>query len=111
MRRAPAESIQRIAAHIGISHPPDLLVELIAAATFDNMKANADRFAVAARQGFWSKDSSFFDSGSSNKWLGKLTDDDLAAYDARMNQLLSADERRWLEWGSEPIGDFGSCSQ
>ena len=111
MRRAPAESIQKIATHIGISHPTELMANLIAAATFDSMKANADRFAVAARQGFWSKDSNFFDSGSSNKWVGKLTADDLAAYDARMNQLLPTEERHWLEWGSAPMQDINSYKQ
>lgn len=90
----------RIAKHVGISHSQNLTEQLIQAATFKNMKANADRFALAAGQGFWTKDASFFDSASSNKWLGKLTEADLAAYDAKMMELLNADERFWLEWGA-----------
>jgi len=75
------------------------MARLLKAATFKNMKANADRFAVAAGQGFWNDDANFFDSATSNKWLGQLTDEDLAAYDARMSAILPRKERHWLEWG------------
>ncbi len=84
---------------MGIAHPRPLEERLIAAASFASMKANAGRFAVAAGQGFWSDDADFFDSASSNKWIGRLIDDDLAAYDVRMRGLLTAEQRRWLEWG------------
>lgn len=93
-------AFRRIASHVGISHPPELEARLIQAATFKNMKANANRFAIAAGQNFWTNDASFFDSASSNKWLGKLTKEDCAAYDARMSNPLGDCERQWLEWGS-----------
>lgn len=89
-----------IASHVGISHPADLMARLVAAATFDSMKANAHRFTPSAGQGGWKDDTAFFDSASSNKWVGKLSDDELRAYDARISQLLSPDERQWLEFGS-----------
>lgn len=53
-----------------------------------------------AREGFWRNDADFFDSGTSRKWVGLLSDADLAAYDARMTNLLGEDERQWLEQGS-----------
>lgn len=93
-------AIQQIAQHVGIQHPAELERQLVDAASFANMKANADRFALAAGEEFWTKDTKFFDSGTSNKWAGKLTADDLVAYDARMDALLSPEDRRWLEWGS-----------
>lgn len=99
MRRNLAEAFRRIGAHIGIAHAPDLEAKLIAAAQFDAMKANAGRFAVAAKRGFWRNDADFFDSGTSQKWVGRLTDEDLAAYDARMECLLPREDRVWLEWG------------
>ena len=64
------------------------------------MKANADRFTPSAGQGFWNSDAGFFDSASSNKWEGRLTEADLAAYGAVMDGALSPEDRRWLEWGS-----------
>lgn len=99
MSRDLRAAVHRIAAHIGVSHPPDVMEALTVAARFENMKANAQRFAVSAREGFWHKDSDFFDSGTSWKWHGVLSDADLAAYDARMQVLLSAEERAWIETG------------
>ena len=43
----------------------------------------------------------FFDSGTSNKWEGRLSDDQLAAFDARMRELLPDDQIQWLLWGSK----------
>ncbi|MGC1494813.1 MAG: sulfotransferase domain-containing protein [Sulfitobacter sp.] len=100
MRRDLPGGFARIARHIGIRHDDTLLKALIDAASFTNMKANADRFAVAAGNGFWRKDADFFDSATSNKWVGILSKADLAAYDARMSELLDPEERRWLEWGT-----------
>ncbi|MEP4195846.1 MAG: sulfotransferase domain-containing protein [Aliishimia sp.] len=90
----------QIAAHVGIEHPAELMAQLVEAATFDNMKRNSDRFAPSAGQGFWKSDAGFFNSATSNKWEGKLTDADLQAYDDKISEVLSPKERRWLEWGS-----------
>ncbi len=89
-----------IAQHVGLSHSVSLTEQLVQAATFKSMKANANRFALAAGQGFWKNDADFFDSASSNKWIGKLTEEDLAAYDLRISELLPADDRNWLECGT-----------
>ena len=94
-------NVRTIAAHVGISHPPDVMERLVEAATFRSMKANADRFAPAAGRDVWKNDSAFFDSATSNKWEGVLTSDDMAAYDKAISQLLDRDERFWLEWGSK----------
>lgn len=101
MLRDLSGAVTRIAAHVRIDTPPDLLEEIVQAATFDSMKANAHRFTPSAGQEFWKNDAGFFDSASSNKWEGQLTEADLAAYDARMSDLLGAEDRRWLEWGTQ----------
>ena len=54
---------------------------------------------IAASSDFWRNDAGFFDSATSNKWEGVLTDDDLSAYDAAISKLLSPEQRQWLEWG------------
>lgn len=89
-----------ISSHVGISHPPAVMAKLVDAATFASMKENAHRFTPSAGQGTWKNDAAFFDSASSNKWVGKLSDAEIAAYDARISGLLTPDERRWLEFGS-----------
>jgi aryl sulfotransferase len=99
MLRDLGGAMARIADFVGLSHSPDVMATLVEAARFDNMQANAHRFAPSAGQDFWHRDAGFFDSATSNKWVGQLTQDDLAAYEARMDDLLDPAERRWLEWG------------
>ncbi len=93
------DAVARIAAHVRIAHPPELMAAVVNAANFENMKANASNFAPAAGKDFWHSDDGFFDSATSNKWEGQLTAEDLATYDARMATLLTPEERLWLEWG------------
>ncbi|MEM9846188.1 MAG: sulfotransferase domain-containing protein [Pseudomonadota bacterium] len=93
------QAVHQIARHLSIQHPPVLMDKLVDAARLANMKKNADRFAVSAKEGFWRKDSDFFDSGTSEKWVGVLNDSDLAAYDAQLSKLLNQSERNWLENG------------
>ncbi|MFZ7089790.1 sulfotransferase domain-containing protein [Primorskyibacter sp. 2E233] len=100
MTRDLAAAVAKIADHVGITHPPELMAAIVDAARFDSMKANAHRFTPSAGQGFWKADAGFFDSATSNKWEGQLTKDDLAAYDAAISDLLTPEERVWLEWGS-----------
>lgn len=102
MLRDLTGAVARIAGHVGISHPPEVMAALVEAATFDSMKANANRFTPSAGQDFWRDDAAFFDSATSNKWEAKLTEADLAAYDARISTLLDPAERAWLEWGGDP---------
>lgn len=93
-------SIEQIADHIGIAHPPAVMSALVEAATFANMKANAGRFALSPGKGFWHDDASFFDSASSNKWEGQLAEEDVAVYDSIVSLALAPEERAWLEWGN-----------
>lgn len=95
-----AGTMAKVAELLEIDHPPHLMERLVEAATFDNMKANADRFAPSGGKGFFKSDSAFFHSGTSGKWEGKLTDAQLAAYDAIMDAALAPEERRWLEYGA-----------
>lgn len=100
MTRDLAGTLARMAALLEITHPPSLMAELVAAATFDNMKANPLRYAPGAGTGFMKSDDSFFDSGSSGKWKGALSDAEYAAYDEMMTAELAPKDRAWLEFGS-----------
>ena len=99
MTRNLAAEMQRVASFIGVQHSPERMDELVQAAGFKNMKANASKFALAQGKGVWRNDAGFFDSASSNKWDGILTDDDLSAYETAISGLLTPSDRAWLEWG------------
>ncbi|WP_299417542.1 sulfotransferase domain-containing protein [uncultured Sulfitobacter sp.] len=99
MTRDLAGTFARVAALLGVDHPPHVMAQLVQAATFDNMRANATRFAPSGGKGFMRSDTDFFQSGSSGKWIGTLSEEDLSAYDYLMEGYLSDEERAWLEYG------------
>jgi len=99
MQRDVRGAVARIADHIDVDAVPEFIDAVAKAAQFSAMKQNADRFAVAAGQGFWRADADFFDSGTSRKWVGQVGSEVLAAYDERMSDGLAAWARDWLEWG------------
>ncbi|MDX8352645.1 sulfotransferase domain-containing protein [Cognatiyoonia sp. IB215182] len=100
MKRDLPGTFAQVAALLGVSYPADMMAQFVQVARFDNMKTNADRYAPSAGKGFFKSDEAFFQSGSSGKWHGQLTDDELAAYDAMMNAKLTSAERKWLEFGA-----------
>jgi len=100
MTRDLAGTFAQMAELLGISHPPHVMAELVQTATFDNMKADAARFAPSGGKGFMKSDDDFFDSGTSGKWHGHLPDDAIAKYDAIMDAALTPAQRNWLEFGS-----------
>ena len=99
MTRDLPGTFNRLAGLLGVSYDEQLLEQLIEAATFDHMAQNAERYAPSGGKGFFKSDSDFFQSGSSGKWLGQLTDQEMAAYDAMMDAHLTSTERAWLEHG------------
>lgn len=92
--------IMRLAGLLDIALSEVLRDEIAQATTFKAM-----RKAVETSERRFHKDTpfrdlaDFFESGSSNKWQGRLSDADMAAYAKRIGELLPADDVAWLEWG------------
>ncbi|MDJ0822433.1 MAG: sulfotransferase domain-containing protein [Paracoccaceae bacterium] len=103
MQRDLAGVFAQVAGQLGITHPADVTAQLVQAATFENMRDNAERFAPSGGKGFFKSDTDFFHSGSSGKWHGQLSDTELAAYDAMMDAHLIPEDRAWLENGSGQV--------
>ena len=101
MTRDLPGTFAKVAQLLGITHSPHVLEQLVQAASFDNMRANAARFAPGGGKGFMRSDTDFFHSGTSGKWVGTLTDRELSAYDALMGAFLTSEERAWLEYGAK----------
>ena len=104
MKRDLPGTFAKVADLLGISHSDELMERLVQAATFDNMKQNAQRYAPSGGKGFMKSDTDFFHSGTNGKWRGTLTDAELAAYDAMMDAHISPEDRAWLEFGSQQAG-------
>lgn len=101
MTRDLPGTFAQLAALLGIEHAPDVMEQLVRTARFDTMKAEAQRFAPGGGTGFYKSDAAFFESGTSGKWVGVLTEEQVAAYDALMDGYLKPSEREWLEFGEK----------
>ncbi len=73
-----------------------LLDEMTRAASFDSMKKNAEQFAPESGSGMWKQESGFFATGKNAQWKGKLSSEELAAFDKRLERLLSPEQIAWL---------------
>ena len=100
-----AGQMRRVAHALGIDIDEAKWPELVKAATFEDMKANADRTAPDAHHGIWINNSQFFHKGENAQWRGALSDASLQLYDevtrARYEPVLLS----WLENGSGARGD------
>lgn len=74
----------------------ELLTDMAIAADFDSMRSKADQFAPASGSGMWKTETNFFANGSNAQWKEVLSEDDVAEFDKRLGELLSADEAHWL---------------
>lgn len=100
MRADGRDAVARLARAIGIDDPA--LVDRVAEATgFERMKAKAAEFAPVGGTGFWKSDRGFFDSASSGKWEGVLSETEMTRFGARLAELVpDAEARRWLLSGN-----------
>jgi aryl sulfotransferase len=99
MTADPAAALNRLADILDLIIAPDLLEEILQASSFNHMKANAERFVPGAGMNIWHKESNFFNKGAGRQWEGVITEENLAAYDARMAELLPTEDVAWLEGG------------
>lgn len=100
MRADGREAVAQLAHAIGIDDPA--LVGRVAEATsFAEMKSKAAEFAPVGGTGFWKSDSGFFDSASSRKWEGVLSEAEMARFEERLAELVpDAEARHWLVSGN-----------
>jgi aryl sulfotransferase len=82
--------VQRIADFLGIDIGSGLHAKIAEAATFKQVKANAEQ--LGHRQ-------TFFYKGTNGRWRDAMNDEDLRLYQAAVARELSPDCARWLENG------------
>lgn len=100
MIRDGRAAVERLANAAEIDADAALLDAVTEATAFGAKKAKASDYAPVGGTGYWKSDAGFFDSASSKKWEGKLTEEEIELYHARLAYL--APEARawtWLENG------------
>jgi hypothetical protein len=92
--------MRRLAETLGVTVPEDRWPELVAAATFDAMRARADVLAPDTTNRIWIDNRAFFHKGTSGQWRAVITDDDdRARYARRVEELVPPDLSEWVHQG------------
>lgn len=89
-------TIRSMAAAASVAMSDQQLDQYTAAGSFASMKSRAEQFAPFADIGMWKQNEGFFATGLAGQWKAQLTEDQLAAFEARIDELLDADEIAWL---------------
>lgn len=91
--------MRRVAEFCGIDADPERWPELVEAARFDAMKADASKLLPRAEIAFDGGPERFIYKGTNGRWRDVLAPEDLELYEDAASQALPPDARRWLESG------------
>jgi hypothetical protein len=85
-----------VSARLGIPVDEARWPALVEAATFDRMRAAADRVAPDTTNQIWQDNQRFFHRGTSGQWRTLLDAADLERYWTRVAEIAPDDIARWL---------------
>jgi aryl sulfotransferase len=85
-----------LAQRLGISVPEERWAELVEAATFEKMRASADRIVPDSSHAIWQDNRQFFNRGVSGQWKTLLDDAGLRRYHDRVAQLADPELAAWV---------------
>ena len=90
--------IRRLAKRLGVDLADDRIDEIVAAASFDAMRARAGDLAPNA--GMWRSDEGFFREGRSGQWRDLVGDDEMDRYWTSVRELT--DDDAFVSWVHRP---------
>jgi hypothetical protein len=91
--------IRRLAGALGIDVTDAQVDAYAAAAGFEHMRADAERFAPDVANGIWQSTTAFFHRGTSGQWRDLLDELSLRRYEKRVAELVPADFAAWAHHG------------
>ena len=100
LRADLAGQMRRLAGILGVEPPTD---ELIAAGTFEAMKAQADELIPNSDTSFWKNNREFFAKARSGDWRELLAGTGEARYEKAVTGLADADLLAWLHGGGPAV--------
>jgi aryl sulfotransferase len=95
--------MRRVAKFLDIQIPESKWPAVIDRCTFESMR-NVDEGSDPMQMAFEGGIKGFIFKGTNGRWRDVLTDDDVAAYRARVAATLPADAARWIEHGRSAVG-------
>lgn len=93
--------MRALALHLSIEVPEPLWPELVRAASFDQMREEADKVAPSASSGIWVDNKQFFRSGKNGGWQSMFAPDDEARYATRVSELAAPELAAWAHHGGK----------
>jgi hypothetical protein len=100
-----AGEMRALARRLGVDVDPALWPTLVAAASFESMKADAGRLAPLAERGAWRDNRRFFHRGESGQWREALSPESLALYERIVAERIPPDLAAWIERGTRGVLD------
>lgn len=100
-----AGEMRRIAEFLEIAIAPETWPELVKAASFEAMRENGAKLMPRAALSWDKGHERFINKGTNERWREALTEEDVAAYDARAAREFSPDLARWVAEGRLKAGD------
>ena len=97
--------MRRIAAFLDIAVDETIWPSLVAAASFETMRAAGAELMPQTKTMFSEGPARFFNKGVNGRWRDVFTDEDLALYDAKVREKCSPGLAAWLEGGRMGTGD------
>ena len=97
-----AGEMRRVAAFLGIAVDEEQWPDLVERCTFASMKARAAEISDFDA-GFVGGADAFLYKGTNGRWRDVLTEDELAAFDRRCEELLPPDAMAWTSRGASAI--------
>lgn len=94
--------IERLADILDIHLSSQTLNDIAEANTFASMRKAAETSEMRFHESSpFNDQANFFASGTSNKWAGKMSENDIDRYSDRLASLLSPEDAAWLNWGGQ----------
>jgi aryl sulfotransferase len=90
-------AIRDLAAYLAIEVDEERVAEIAEIVSFDNMKANNEKYVPSAGRGWVGGGDTFFNKGTNGRWQDEITAENLALYDKAADRVLSPDCRHWTE--------------
>jgi len=92
--------MRALAATLGIAIEEKMWPQLVEAATFETMRAGADRIVPGSTESIWQSNRQFFRSGESGQWRELLDEEGMRRYEARVANLVSPELAQWVHHGA-----------
>jgi hypothetical protein len=96
LRTDLAGQMRRLADLLGITVDASRWPALVEAATFESMRAAADRVAPDVGHALWHSNADFFRTGTSGQWHAVLDDEGRRRYEATARAIMAPDVYDWL---------------